>query len=228
MILNRLLQLIFGATLVAAQSNAPTTPTTPILLDEYLTHKCALSVGRLNQTAPSNGPVFAIGDLAVTSTLASDGTQLLIAASPAGTFMIPLPKLGVNRIRFEIPGHSVGTYFLSYSHGHRPRVYEFSTPRPPMGKDELDYLSLTATRAPALVNHLNYAILETATSMGQRVASDGPFAFENTSNLVSSCDQVERISPRLAGELRRNLELIASSSTVLQTASSRMPASLRQ
>lgn len=198
MVWNRLVQLILGTAVVAAQSHAPTE--TPVMIDEYLAHQCALKVAHLSEESSTKGPVFALGSLALTSTLARDGSQLLILASSAGTYVIKLPYVGVNRIRFSLPNSLQSgsvEYFLSYSHSPTPRVFEFSSPRPPMNREDLDYYRVSAQRSPQLITHLNYAILETTTRIQAK--------FIDVESIVHNCDHMQRTSPQMAQVMRKNL-----------------------
>jgi hypothetical protein len=155
---NKLMQLIFGGSLMMAQT-LPATHNAkyPLAsLDEMLSFECAKSVGGMLYPADQNGPMFFDGGLAFTSVDTATSHPILVISSGSGIYSAPLEGAGVNRVRFTIPAGVSGTdktYYLSYLHGHqaRSRVFEFTTGRPPLGKDELDYVHVPLKRNEPLL-----------------------------------------------------------------------------
>lgn len=204
----KIVTLIFGSTVA-------TTPPTPVyappVLDELLTYECAKSVADVVGNGPQIGPVFSREDLVFTSISGARGEKLLMVDAGSGIFAINLNAVGVNRIRFTIPvGGEKRNFFLGYIHGdrYRSRMTEFSSGRAPMGRDDIDYQSVSIRRAENLLPHLEYAIFQTTQATLSAIAEKRVTRQDLNVIETRSCDHISRRSPALARNLRFDFALI--------------------
>lgn len=229
---NKLMQLIFGGSLVIAQTLPPTPAQTMATLDEMLSHECARSVSSLLYAGDQPGPLFYDGGLVFTSVETSSLHPLLIVSAGNGVFSVSLEGAGVNRVRFTLPTKNGDrNYFLSYLHGNqsRSRVFEFSSDHPPMGKDEFDFDKMQPKRAEALLTHLEYAIYQTAESTLANLTEGRLHRDQLKRARAENCEHIERKAPQLAQNLKRNLdviEMIVLGPEAKQREPTRMPASI--
>lgn len=232
---HRLLQLIVGSSMMLAKTaSAPPLPKTAarakVMIDEILSYQCARSVATIVSASEQIGPLFAAGRLVFTSLEARDSSKLLLVNAGYGNFAIALSGDGVNRIRFTIPTSEKSggqEFFLSYLHGGalRSRYFEFSEAEPPVGREDLDFISVEAQRADYLLPHLDYAIHETAKSTLDAI-TDGKLTRRNLNpHNVENCEHLDRQSPTVARNLRYNLDLLELM-MVGPASARRMPASL--
>ncbi len=231
---NKLMQFIFGSTLMMAQ----TLPTKPVYSlatpEEMLSYECARSVTGMLYPLDQTGPLFNDHGLVFTSIDTSASHPILIMSAGTGLFSVPLDGAGVNRIRFSIPTQISGemkTYFLSYLHGNqsRSRIFDFSNDRPPMGREELDYTEVQVKRAENLLEHFEYAIYTTA-EVNLAGLTEGRLSRDQLKrHRAENCDHIQQKSPGLAQNLKRNLdviEMIVLGPQPKVSAPTRMPASI--
>lgn len=204
----KILSLIFGSAL------APTAPApiyAPPNLDELLTYECAQSVADVVGNGPQIGPLFARKGLVFTSISNTRGEKMLMVNAGSGIFAINLNAVGVNRIRFTVPvGGENRKFFLGYIHGdrYRSRITEFSADRAPMGRDDIDYQSVSIRRADNLLPHLEYAIFQTTQATLSAIADKRVTRQDLNVIKTRSCDHIARRSPALARNLQFDFALI--------------------
>jgi hypothetical protein len=231
---NKLMQFIFGSTLMMAQ----TLPSKPVYslatLNEMLSFECAKSVTGMLYPLDQTGPLFYDHGLVFTSIDTNASHPLLLVSAGTGIFSVPLEGAGVNRVRFTIPAQTNGetkTFYLSFLHGNqsRSRVFEFSEGRPPMGKDELDYNQLTPKRAENLLSHFEYAIYTTA-EVNLAALTEGRLNRDQLKrHRAENCEHIQKNSPQLAQNLKRSLdviEMIVLGPQIKDAGPVRMPASI--
>jgi hypothetical protein len=240
---NKLMNLLLGGSLVMAQS-VPVNLTRPVPIDEILSYDCALSITSLFDADDQLGPLFSRDDLVFTSIVTTSATPILVLSAGAGTFSVPLLGSGVNRLHIEIPSATsrAQSYYISYLHGasYRSRVFEFSTRRPPVGHEGIEYRDVVPARADQLQAHFEYAIFETAENAATALVNGS--LERRQIHLVSGekCNYISRRSPSVESGIRHNLALLdmivtgpvrqAKSAVAVKAAprvsSGRMPASL--
>ncbi len=217
MFLSKTIHLFFAAAamLVGQQQAAMPEMYLQPSLDELLSYECAKSVSTMVTGPDQTGPIFSDGILTLTSIEAADGSHLLIVNAGAGTYALPLEREGVNRLRFYVPTHLPGgpkAFFISYMHGSginmRSRVFELSMHRPPPGKDELDYTSVSVSRADKMLEHFDYAIYETAGNMLTALTEGRVTRQQIWRQKAENCEHISRNSPALARTLRRDLDVV--------------------
>jgi hypothetical protein len=210
---NKLMQFIFGSTLMMAQ----TLPSKPVYslatLDEMLSYECAKSVTAMLYPLDQTGPLFFDHGLVFTSIDTSASHPLLIFSAGTGLFSVPLEGAGVNRIRFTIPAQATGqmkTFYLSYLHGgqSRSRIFEFSEGRAPMGKDDLDFSEVAPKRAENLLGHFEYAIYTTAELTLAGLTEGRLNRDQLKRHRAENCEHIQKKSPQLAQNLKRDLDVI--------------------
>jgi len=213
MLWNKLMQLFFGGSLIVAQTLPPDPLYIRASMDELLSYECGKSVAGMLPAREQTGPVFSDHGLVFTSIEAADTSRLLVLSAGAGTYSVRLEKAGVNRIRFAIPVKGAGgtqTYFLSYLHDpvSNSRVFDFSSGRPPLGKDETDYALLNVRRADHLLPNLDYSIHETAESLLAALTEGRLRRDQVLRQKAENCEHITRKTPVLGRNLKRNLDVV--------------------
>ncbi|MGE0526770.1 MAG: hypothetical protein AB7G93_15160 [Bdellovibrionales bacterium] len=209
---NKLLQLIFGGSLMAAHTSVLRAPLAPAAVDEIHTHECARQVASLTDPNQQAGPVFTEGGLVFLSVEAEDDSQILVLSAGAGVYAARLQRQGVNKIRFEVPvrDNGIKTFFLTYMPGSksRARYFDFSVNRPPMGRDELDFQWVPTQRAAHLLNHLEYALYQTADNVVTALAQGRLARKEVRLPQPGDCGHIAAKSPALAQTLFHSLNAL--------------------
>lgn len=227
---NKLLSLFFSGTVVMAH-------TVPLVLqpkpqmEELLSYDCAHSVASLYTGDQPTGPLFTREGLVFTSLVSTDQKRLLVLSTGSGTYKVTLPSIGINRIRFLLPGlgSSIAQpYFLSYMHDEvfRSRVFEFGYQRPPSGHDELEYHLVEAQRAEYLLPHLEYAIFETAENVVTALAQGRISRSQIQLASATKCEHLSRHSPSLQASIRHNIDALDMMVVGPRKSANRAPASL--
>lgn len=191
-------------------------------------YDCAKSVASLLEPEDQLGPMFVREDLVFTSLEANDGSRFLIVDAGTGPFTLPLVKLGLNRIRFELPSRVESKrkiYFLTYLHDNVSfgRVLDFASEHLPMGKRVGDYKWVTPTRAQGLSTHFDYNIRETAEELLVSLTDGKLSRSQLRKHKIESCGQIAMLKRRLDV-----VEMIVMGATIAgaPSSSSRAPASV--
>lgn len=223
---------------MAIQPSMP--PPTPASVDEMLTYECARSVvNYLSSQEVDIGPIFHRDGLVFTSIDLANGTSSLIVSAGSGTFAVPITSGEINRVRFSLPKGSKSeahTYFMAYVYGLglTSKTLEFSSGRPPEGRDVLDYSPVAATRAEELLPYLEYAVHEKIKRTVKAVNEKRLAAADIGHLNPFVCEHISRTRPDLGRTIRQNLafleKLVMPPKKKTQTASNlkiiRSPASL--
>lgn len=193
---------------VQAAASEPTTS-----VDELLSYQCGQSVSSLVSPSEQQGPLFHQGHLLFTSIEAKDSSKILLVNAGNGNFVLTLEGTGVNRIRFELPtGELSGRkiFYLSYLHGGilRSRYFDFAEGAAPTGHDESDYAWVNVQRAENLLPYLDYAIHETAEATVEALTEGKLVRNQLLRHKVENCEHISRREPRLARNLKYNLDLL--------------------
>ena len=229
MTLSRTFLLLITATAASAQAPIETLASPA----ETLSYRCARDVATIVGHGRQTGPLFSEDDLVFAGLVAKDGSSLLMLNDGSGTYAFRLSRQGVNRVRFTLP-HSLKarTYFLSYAHDELfgSRLFEFSSGRAPVGREDVDYDLVRPSRAPLLLPHFEYAILQTSETALSAITEGKIPRAELNRHRVRDCDHLKRRAPILARGLKHNLdmlELIVLGPAPPAATSSRLPASVR-
>lgn len=184
-----------------------------VTVEEVLSYDCARNVAAIVRPGDQIGPVFANGILVFTSVEAQDSSRMLLVNAGSGIYSVHLERDGMTRLRFAIPVAGQiepRVFYMTYLHGQsfRSRYFEYSEDRPPVGKDDLDYMFMTARRAENLQAHLNYAIHETAEATLSAITEGRIQREQLRMRHLDGCDHISRQSPSLARNLKYNLDML--------------------